>query len=78
MKFYMSFLYLRNPINQIQDINCKINGRIDEENMLDFFEAAFTNEESKVWYKSSRRFWAKFRNDCSREVKKKNSRFIQY
>jgi len=59
----MHFLYLRSPINQTQDINCEINGRIDEGNMLDFFSNAELRSQMKKAtfdHKSYQRFYAKF------------------
>lgn len=37
VEFYMRFLYLPSFINQIQDIDCKINGRISKRDILDLF-----------------------------------------
>jgi len=58
----MRFLYLRSPINQTQDINCEINGRIDEGNMLDFFSNAELRSRMKKAtfdHKSYQRFYTK-------------------
>lgn len=30
-------MYLQSFINQIQDINCKVNGQINERDVFDFF-----------------------------------------